>query len=208
MAKSKDGTILLPGQASGRYGWTHVDAVRNGGFEVSLTPRYMATFGKLWLERGGAFVIANIRGGGEFGPAWHKAAKTVNRQRAFDDFIAVADDLIKRKVTSPKHLGIMGGSNGGLLVGATFTQRPELFNAVVCQVPLLDMLRYTKLLAGASWAAEYGDPADPEMRKVIEAYSPYQNVDKTKTYPKVFFITSTRDDRSPWACPENGSTHA
>ncbi len=166
-----------------------------GGFEVSLTPRYMASIGKLWLERGGAFAIANIRGGGEFGPNWHKAAKKENRQRAFDDFIAVAEDLIESKVTDRKHLGIMGGSNGGLLVGATFTQRPELFNAVVCQVPLLDMLRYTKLLAGASWAAEYGDPDDPKMRPVIEKYSPYHNVKGGVAYPKVFFITSTRDDR-------------
>jgi prolyl oligopeptidase len=166
-----------------------------GGFEISLTPKYMATFGKLWLKRGGAFAIANIRGGGEFGPRWHAAAQKENRQRAFDDFIGVANDLIARKLTSPKHLGIMGGSNGGLLVGVTFTQRPDLFNAVVCQVPLLDMLRYTKLLAGASWAAEYGDPDDPKMAKVIAKYSPYHNLDAKKTYPKVFFITSTRDDR-------------
>ena len=166
-----------------------------GGFEVSLTPRYMASFGKLWLERGGAFVIANIRGGGEFGPRWHKAALKENRQRAFDDFIAVGEDLVQRGLTTPAQLGIMGGSNGGLLMGASFTQRPDLFGAVVCQVPLLDMLRYTKLLAGASWAAEYGDPDTPEMRSVIKKYSPYHNLASGKTYPKVFFLTSTKDDR-------------
>jgi len=166
-----------------------------GGFEISLTPSYSSTRGKLWLERGGAYAIANIRGGGEFGPRWHKAALKENRQRAYDDFFAVAEDLIERKVTSPKHLGIMGGSNGGLLVGVGLTQRPDLFNAVVCQVPLLDMIRYTKLLAGASWAAEYGDPDDPAMRKVIEKYSPYQNVKKDTEYPKAFIMTSTKDDR-------------
>ena len=166
-----------------------------GGFEISLTPWYSAISGKLWLERGGAYAIANIRGGGEFGPRWHKAALKTKRQRAYDDFIAVASDLIERKVTSAPHLGIMGGSNGGLLVGAAFTQRPDLFGAVVCQVPLLDMYRYTKLLAGASWAAEYGDPEDPEMWKAISKYSPYQNVFKDRTYPNPFFLTSTMDDR-------------
>ncbi len=166
-----------------------------GGFEISLTPRYITSAGKLWLERGGAYVIANIRGGGEFGPRWHRAALKENRQRAFDDFAAVAEDLIARKITSPKHLGIMGGSNGGLLMGASFTQRPDLFGAVVCQVPLLDMLRYTQLLAGASWAAEYGDPEDPKMHAVLSAYSPYHNVKADGKYPPVFFLTSTKDDR-------------
>lgn len=166
-----------------------------GGFEISLTPRYSAASGKLWLERGGAYAISNIRGGGEYGPRWHKAALRENRQRAYDDFIAVAQDLIDRKITSPKHLGIMGGSNGGLLVGVALTQRPDLFNAVVCQVPLLDMYRYTKLLAGASWAAEYGDPENPEMWKVISQYSPYQNLRKETNYPKAFLLTSTKDDR-------------
>ena len=140
-------------------------------------------------------MIANIRGGGEFGPRWHQAALKENRQKAYDDFAAVATDLIERKVTNPKRLGIAGGSNGGLLVGVTFTQRPELFNAVVCQVPLLDMLRYTKLLAGASWAGEYGDPADPKMRKVLQSYSPFHNLSKSTQYPRVFFVTSTKDDR-------------
>jgi len=166
-----------------------------GGFEISLKPSYSATIGKLWLERGGAYAVANIRGGGEFGPRWHKAALKTKRQRAYDDFIAVAEDLNKRGITSPKHLGISGGSNGGLLVGAIFTQRPDLMNGVVCRVPLLDMLRYTKLLAGASWAAEYGDPEDPEMRKAILRYSPYQNVFSDRQYPKVFIETSTKDDR-------------
>ncbi|MEE2789492.1 MAG: prolyl oligopeptidase family serine peptidase, partial [Myxococcota bacterium] len=166
-----------------------------GGFEVSMTPQYMATFGKLWVERGGAFVIANIRGGGEFGPKWHRAAKKEKRQRAFDDFLAVAEHLISAKVTTPSRLGIMGGSNGGLLMGASFTQRPELFGAVVCQVPLLDMIRYPKLLAGASWMDEYGDPSKPEMRAAILKYSPYHNLKEDKTYPPVFFITSTKDDR-------------
>ena len=166
-----------------------------GGFEISLKPSYSATIGKLWLERGGAYAVANIRGGGEFGPRWHKAALKTNRQRAYDDFIAVAEDLAKRGITSPKRLGISGGSNGGLLVGAIFTQRPDLMNAVVCRVPLLDMLRYTKLLAGASWAAEYGDPEDSVMRAAILKYSPYQNIFPGRKYPKVFIETSTKDDR-------------
>lgn len=166
-----------------------------GGFMSSELPFYLSTIGKVWSEKGGVYVLANIRGGGEFGPNWHEAARLENRQRAFDDFIAIGEDLIKRKISSPQHLGIMGGSNGGLLVGAVFTQRPELFNAVVCQVPLLDMLRYHKLLAGHSWMAEYGDPDDPKMRPVIERYSPYQNVRPGVKYPRVLFVTSTRDDR-------------
>ncbi len=165
-----------------------------GGFEVSMRPSYSGTTGAAWVARGGVYVLANIRGGGEFGPRWHQAALRENRQRAFDDFIAVAEDLIARKVTSPAHLGIVGGSNGGLLVGAAFTQRPELFNAVVCQVPLLDMKRYNKLLAGASWMAEYGNP-DTDDWENMKLWSPYQNLDKGKDYPKVLFATSTRDDR-------------
>jgi len=166
-----------------------------GGFEVSMRPSYSTTIGHAWLERGGIYVLANIRGGGEFGPMWHQSALKENRQKAFDDFISVAEDLIERKVTSAEHLGIMGGSNGGLLVGAVFTQRPDLFNGVVCQVPLLDMKRYNKLLAGASWMGEYGDPDKPEEWKYIKKYSPYHNVFSDKKYPKVFFHTSTRDDR-------------
>jgi prolyl oligopeptidase len=166
-----------------------------GGFEVSTQPWYSAAFGSAWLARGGVVVVANIRGGGEFGPAWHQAAVKANKQRSYDDFIAVALDLIRRGITSPQHLGIEGGSNGGLLVGATFTQRPELFNAVVCSVPLLDMRRYHKLLAGASWMAEYGDPDKPEEWQYISKYSPYQNLRKGVKYPRVLFTTSTRDDR-------------
>jgi prolyl oligopeptidase len=140
--------------------------------------------------------VANVRGGGEFGPAWHQAALRENRQRAFDDFIAVAEDLIQRSITSPSNLGIVGGSNGGLLVAAVMVQRPDLFNAILCRVPLLDMLRYNKLLAGASWVDEYGDPDKPgPAADAIRAYSPYQNVREDVTYPKIFLRTSTRDDR-------------
>ena len=151
--------------------------------------------GAAWLERGGVYVLANLRGGGEFGPRWHKAALKENRIKSFEDFIAVAEDLVARKITSPKHLGIMGGSQGGLLVGGAFTMRPDLFGAVVCQVPLLDMQRYHKLLAGASWMAEYGDPDKPEEWAYIQTWSPYQLVRKDVKYPKVFFWTTTRDDR-------------
>jgi prolyl oligopeptidase len=197
-AVSKDGTkipyfIFMPKgyQANGKnptllYGY--------GGFEISMRPNYSGTVGSSWVERGGVYVLANIRGGGEFGPKWHQAAMQEKHQNAFDDFIAVAEDLIKRKVTSPQHLGIVGGSNGGLLVGACFTQRPELYQAVVCQVPLLDMQRYNKLLAGASWMAEYGNP-DTDDWQYMKTWSPYQNLDPNKTYPKVLFYTSTRDDR-------------
>jgi len=148
-----------------------------------------------WLAEGGVFVLANIRGGGEYGPAWHLAAQRENRQKSYDDFYAVAQDLIRKGVTSPEHLGIRGGSGGGLLVGMLFTQRPELFGAVVCQVPLLDMKRYSHLLAGASWVAEYGDPDKPEDWEFLQHYSPYHNLDPAKNYPRVFFTTSTRDDR-------------
>lgn len=166
-----------------------------GGFEVPLTPEYLQPTAVEWIERGGVYVSANIRGGGEFGPRWHDAALKENRQRAFDDFIAVAEDLIASRITSPRHLGIWGGSNGGLLVGVAFTQRPDLYNAVICAVPLLDMLRYHKLLAGASWMSEYGDPDVPEERAFIAKYSPYQNVKGGASYPEVFFTTSTKDDR-------------
>ncbi len=166
-----------------------------GGFEESMVPWYSGAVGRAWTGKGGVFVLANIRGGGEFGPAWHQAAVKSNKQKSYDDFAAVAEDLIAAKITSPKHLGIQGGSNGGLLVGAVMLQRPELFNAVVCQVPLLDMQRYHRLLAGASWMAEYGDPDKPEDWAAISRYSPYQNVRKDKAYPKVLFTTSTRDDR-------------
>jgi prolyl oligopeptidase len=166
-----------------------------GGFEVSMGPRYSSITGKLWLENGGVYALANIRGGGEFGPKWHQAALKENRQRAFDDFHAIAEDLIKAGITSPKHLGIGGGSNGGLLVGVALTQRPDLYNAVFCSVPLLDMLRYHELPPGASWIGEYGDPRIPEEYAYIAEYSPYQNLDEKEDYPKAFFYTSTRDDR-------------
>jgi prolyl oligopeptidase len=166
-----------------------------GGFEVSQQPWYSGAFGTAWYSKGGVLVVANIRGGGEYGPAWHQAALKGNRQRSFDDFAAVAEDLIARRVTTPRHLGIMGGSNGGLLVGTVMLQRPELFGAVVCQVPLLDMKRYTQLLAGASWAAEYGDPARPDDWAFLARYSPYHNVRAEQRLPPVLFTTSTRDDR-------------
>lgn len=166
-----------------------------GGFRISMNPRYFRPIGAAWNARGGVFVLANIRGGGEFGPRWHQAALRENRQRAFDDFIAVAEDLIARRVTSARQLGIEGGSNGGLLVGAVMVQRPELFNAVVCQVPLLDMKRYHRLLAGASWMAEYGDPDQPADWDFISRYSPYQNLQAGAHYPRALFATSTRDDR-------------
>jgi prolyl oligopeptidase len=166
-----------------------------GGFEVSKVPDYSAALGMAWLELGGVYVLANIRGGGEFGPRWHRAALRENRQRAFEDFIAVSEDLISRQVTSSQYLGIRGGSNGGLLMGAMFTQRPDLFAAVVCAVPLLDMQRYHTLLAGASWMAEYGDPDNPEDWAFIKKYSPYHNVFPDQTYPTILFTTSTRDDR-------------
>jgi len=166
-----------------------------GGFEVPMMPYYMDNFGPQWLEKGGVFVVANIRGGGEFGPAWHQAAQGPRRQVSFDDFIAVAEDLITRGYTSPRRLGIEGGSNGGLLVGACLLQRPELFHAVVCEVPLLDMLRYTELLAGASWIDEYGDPDDPDERAALAGYSPYHQPLAAARYPLTLFTTSSKDDR-------------
>lgn len=166
-----------------------------GGFEVSLQPWYSGGFGRAWYQRGGVLVQANIRGGGEFGPAWHQAAILEHKQKSYEDFIAVAEDLIARGISRPAQLGIMGGSNGGLLVGAVSMQRPEFFNAVVCQVPLLDMRRYHQLLAGASWMAEYGNPDEPADWAVISRYSPYQNVRADRQYPSIFFTTSTRDDR-------------
>ncbi|GIL05207.1 MAG: prolyl oligopeptidase [Betaproteobacteria bacterium] len=166
-----------------------------GGFEIAQRPFYSGVFGKGWLEPGGVFVLANIRGGGEFGPAWHRAALRENRQKSFDDFIAIAEDLIARGIARPERLGIMGGSQGGLLVTGTMVQRPELFGAVVAQVPLTDMLRFHKLLAGASWIGEYGNPDRPADRAFIAKYSPYQNVKKGAKYPPLFLVTSTRDDR-------------
>ncbi len=198
-AVSKDGT-LIPYFQVGRKdlpadGSTPTLLYGYGGFEISMTPAYSAGIGAGWLNRGGTYVLANIRGGGEFGPAWHQAAVKEHRQRAYDDFIAVAEDLIQRKVTSPRHLGIMGGSNGGLLMGVMLTERPDLFGAVVCDSPLLDMRRYSHLLAGASWIGEYGDPDMPADWAYISRYSPYQNTRAEAKYPPVLITTSTRDDR-------------
>ena len=166
-----------------------------GGFEVAQTPTYSWTRGAAWLEKGGVYALANIRGGGEFGPRWHEAALKQNRIKSFEDFIAVAEDLIARKITSPARLGIAGGSQGGLLVGGAFTMRPELFGAVVVKVPLADMKRFSHLLAGASWMAEYGDPDVPEQWAYIQTWSPYHLLRKGMKYPTPFIWTNTRDDR-------------
>jgi prolyl oligopeptidase len=166
-----------------------------GGFQISVTPRYQATIGKLWLERGGSFVVANIRGGGEFGPAWHEAGLKTHRQIIYDDFAAVARDLISRKITSPQRLGIQGGSNGGLLMGVEFTQHPELWNAVDIQVPLLDMLRFESIDAGTSWVGEYGSVSNPQERAFLASISPYANLKRGVQYPRPFVWTTTKDDR-------------
>ncbi|WP_067644335.1 prolyl oligopeptidase family serine peptidase [Dokdonella koreensis] len=197
--KSKDGTripyfIVAPRDLR-KNGANPTLLYGYGGFEVSLQPGYAAVAGRAWLEKGGVYVVANIRGGGEYGPRWHQAALKQNRLRAYEDFAAVAEDLIARKITSPAHLGIQGGSNGGLLMGNMTVLYPKLFGAVVCQVPLLDMKRYSHLLAGASWMAEYGDPDKAEEWQYIRTFSPYQNVRKDVKYPPVLFTTSTRDDR-------------
>lgn len=167
-----------------------------GGFQSSSLPSYSGTIGKLWLERGGAYVLGNMRGGGEFGPEWHQTAMRENKQRTWDDFIAIGENLVKRGLTSPRRLGIMGGSQGGLLVGAAFTQRPDLFNAAVVQIPLFDMLRLPFIGRGASWVGEYGDPRIPEQRAWIEAYSPYQKLVKGVDFPMPFYWASTADDRT------------
>lgn len=198
-AKSKDGTLIpyfMVSSKNLKYDSKNPSLLyAYGGFEISSQPFYASTFGIAWLDNGGVFVLANIRGGGEFGPKWHQDGIKEKRQNVFDDLYAVSEDLLARKVTSSKHLGILGGSNGGLLVGVAFTQRPDLYNAVVCEVPLLDMQRYNKLLAGASWMGEYGNPDIPEEWEYIKKYSPYQNLKEGMNYPEVFFTTSTRDDR-------------
>jgi prolyl oligopeptidase len=198
-ATSKDGTRVPYFQVSrkdlGADGKNPTLLYGYGGFGIPLVPGYDPLTGAAWLEKGGVYVVANVRGGGEFGPQWHQAAIKGKRQRGYEDFIAVAEDLIRRKVTAPKHLGILGGSNGGLLVGNMLVQRPDLFGAVVCQSPLLDMERYTKLLAGPSWIAEYGDPDNPKERPSLRAISPYHNVKRGVRYPRTLFTTSTRDDR-------------
>jgi prolyl oligopeptidase len=198
-AKSKDGTMvpyfMVAAKDLKNDGTNPTLVYAYGGFEISSQPFYAATFGVSWLDKGGVFVLANIRGGGEYGPKWHQDGIKEKRQNVFDDLYAVSEDLITKKVTTPRHLGIMGGSNGGLLVGVAFTQRPDLYNAVVSQVPLLDMQRYNKLLAGASWMGEFGDPDIPEEWEYIKKYSPYHNLKKGMDYPEVYFGTSTRDDR-------------
>lgn len=198
-ATSKDGTkvpyFVVMRKDTKLDGNTPTLLYAYGGFEISLTPSYSGAIGKLWLERGGAYVLANIRGGGEFGPKWHEAGLKTHRQVIYDDFQAVAEDLIKTKITSPRRLGIMGGSNGGLLMGVELTQRPDLWNAVVVQVPLLDMLRFHTLLAGASWQGEYGSPDVPEEAAFLRRISPYHNLKAGVKYPEPFFVTSTKDDR-------------
>ena len=198
-ATSKDGTqvpyFIVRSKDTAMNGKNPTLLYGYGGFEVSMNPSYSATRGKLWLENGGVYVLANIRGGGEYGPKWHQAGLKTKRQVIYDDFIAVAESLIDTGITSPKHLGIEGGSNGGLLTGVMLTQRPDLFNAVIIAVPLLDMLRYDKLLAGASWVGEYGSPADPVEGAFLKSISPYHNLKSGVTYPEPFFVTSTKDDR-------------
>lgn len=198
-ATSPDGTevpYFIVHAADLKYdGTTPTILYAYGGFESSSTPGYNGLMGKLWLERGGAYVIANIRGGGEYGPAWHEAALKTKRQKAFDDFTAVARDLIARKITSPRHLGIQGGSNGGLLMGVEFTQHPELWNAVDMQIPLLDMVRYEQIAAGASWVGEYGSVANPDEREFLESISPYAQLKRGVKYPEPFIFTTSKDDR-------------
>jgi prolyl oligopeptidase len=197
-ATSKDGTkvpyFLVRPKDLAFNGKTPTLLYGYGGFEISLTPSYSGAIGKGWLEKGGVYVLANIRGGGEYGPRWHQAALKANRHKAYEDFAAIADDLVARKITSPAHLGTMGGSNGGLLMGNMLTQYPEKFGAIVVQVPLLDMKRYSHLLAGASWMAEYGNP-DTDDWSFIQTFSPYHLFDATKSYPATLFTTSTKDDR-------------
>ena len=199
VATSKDGTkipyFLIHPKGHKHDGKNPTLLHAYGGFNLSKLPVYDPLIGKLWLERGGSYAVANIRGGGEFGPGWHQAALKANRQRAYDDYFAVAEDLIAKKITSPRHLGAYGRSNGGLLMGVAMTQRPDLWNAVVVESPLLDMIRYTQLPAGASWIGEYGDPAIPAERAWIEKYSPYQNLKAGVKYPLAYITTSTKDDR-------------
>lgn len=196
---SKDSTLIpyfIVHKADMKYDSKNPTLVYGyGGFNVPEQQYYSSVTGIGWLEQGGVYVIANIRGGGEFGPAWHKAALKEKRQNAYDDFFAVAEDLIRRNIASPETLGAFGWSNGGLLAGVAFTQRPDLYKAVVVGAPLLDMKRYSRLLAGASWMGEYGDPDNPLEWDFIKKYSPYHNLSKEKSYPEVLFITSTRDDR-------------
>lgn len=198
-ATSKDGTrvpYFVVGPRDMALDGSHPTLLYGyGGFEVSLQPSYSGGIGRAWLERGGVYAVANIRGGGEYGPRWHQAALKANRLRAYEDFAAVAEDLVERGITSRAHLGAEGGSNGGLLMGNMLTLYPELFGAIVCEVPLLDMRRYTKLSAGASWIAEYGDPDKPNEWAFIQKFSPYRNIEKGMDTPPVLFYTATSDDR-------------
>jgi prolyl oligopeptidase len=198
-AVSRDGTkipyFLVRPKTMRMDGSTPTLLYGYGGFQVSQIPNYSGSMGKLWLEQGNAYVVANLRGGGEFGPEWHQSAQLANKQRTWDDYIAVAEDLIRRRITSPRRLGVVGGSQGGLLVGTAITQRPELFNAAIIQVPLFDMLRYHQIGAGASWIGEYGDPRISEQRAWIAGYSPYQKLTAGRDYPMPFILTSTADDR-------------
>lgn len=198
-ATSTDGTkvpyFVVHRHGIRRDGSTPTIMTAYGGFELPMLPGYSAITGKLWLERGGAYVLANIRGGGEFGPAWHDAGRKTKRQVIYDDFAAVAKDLITRRLTSARKLGIYGGSNGGLLMGVEFNQHPELWQAVTIQVPLLDMLRYEQIAAGASWVDEYGSVGVPEERAFLSTISPYQNIRKGVRYPEPYIWTTTKDDR-------------
>ena len=198
-ATSKDGTkvpyFAVHPKAMKLDGANPTVLTAYGGFEVTNTPSYSGTVGKLWLEHGGVFVLANIRGGGEFGPAWHEAGLKTHRQVIYDDFAAVAQDLIAHGITSPRRLGIMGGSNGGLLMGVEMTQHPDLWNAVDIQVPLLDMLRYEQIDAGASWVGEYGSVSVPAERAFLASISPYQNLKAGVKYPEPLIWTTTKDDR-------------
>ncbi len=208
-AVSKDGTkipyFIVKPAGMQMDGNTAVLMTGYGGFQVPRLPGYLGSTGKLWLEKGGAYVLANLRGGGEFGPGWHQTAIRENKQRTWDDFIAVGEDLVARGFTSPEHLGIQGGSQGGLLVGTAFTQRPDLFGAAIVQIPLFDMLRYHLIGRGASWIGEYGDPRIPEQREWIEGYSPYQKIVAGVDYPTPFLWASTADDRTHPAHARKGA---
>jgi prolyl oligopeptidase len=208
-AVSKDGTripyFIVKPKGMKADGSTATLLTGYGGFQVPRLPAYLGSTGKLWVEKGGAYVLANLRGGGEFGPQWHQTAIRENKQRTWDDFIAVGEDLVKRGFTKPEHLGIQGGSQGGLLVGTGFTQRPDLFDAAIVQIPLFDMLRYHLIGRGASWIGEYGDPRIPEQRAWIEGYSPYQKIVAGVNYPSPFLWASTADDRTHPAHARKGA---
>jgi len=208
-ATSKDGTkipyFIVKPKGMKDDGSTATLLTGYGGFQVPRLPAYLGSTGKLWVEKGGAYVLANLRGGGEFGPQWHQTAIRENKQRTWDVFIAVGEDLVARGFTSPQHLGIQGGSQGGLLVGTFFTQRPDLLGAAIVQIPLFDMLRYHLIGRGASWIGEYGDPRIPEQRDWIEDYSPYQKIAPGVEYPEPFLWASTADDRTHPAHARKGA---